>query len=163
MPHGQQIFDIYKEAKITHPDIDEWLSQAIALEYNPELVNYIQVGSLCSTTREPWETIRAFEKVVVVLNGRPVFCDVMQDLDIKEIAYAVAVLKAYFPDEMFNDVVSQYIAIEAIEEGFVILPENLEFAQRFLPVTYLDRDQEQIQQLYLDEVAAYTVLLGGKN
>lgn len=159
--HGMKVFDFYLSAKAKHKDIDDWLSESISLEFGNDKLDIISASSACFTSDRPWEDFRVFEKVALVLNDRYVFGDIVQDLDVKEIAYAVTLLKKMFPDNLFNDEVSKFIAIEAADEGFVILPEVLEFAQRFIPVTYLDRAQEQIQMAYLQEVEDYKALMDG--
>lgn len=161
--HGMQVVNCYLTAKAKYPDIDEWLAQSVSDEFGEDKMDAIRAMSACFTTDRPWEDFRVFEKVVLTLNDRLVFGDIVQDLDIKEIAYAVEILKKMFPSNMFNDEVSKYIAIEATQEGFVILPECLEFAQRFIPVTYMARDQEQVQGLYLEEVEAYKHMRNGSD
>ena len=157
--HGVEVFNLYLHAKEQYPDLDDWEPESVMAEYGEEGRDAIMVAKFCFTTRMPWEDMQVFEKTVVVLNGRPLFGDVMQDLDVREISFAVDMMKAIFPDELFNDVIAKYIAIEATHEGFVILPENLGFAQRFVPVIYLSREQEHVQLAYLEEVETYKQLL----
>lgn len=153
--YALKAIDYYLSIKAQFPDIDSWTAESVVAEFGEENMNTIKAIGTCFTTDVPWEDFRVFEKVVLCLNDRLVFGDIVQDLDIKEIALAVHVMKKLFPEKQFNDEVSKYIAIEAVQEGFVILPEELEFAQRFIPVTYLTREQEQVQTLYLQEVEDY--------
>lgn len=161
--HGMQVVNCYLTAKKKYPDIDEWLAISVMHEFDEEQASAILAMGCCYTTDRPWEDFRVFEKVVLVLNERLVFGDIIQDLDIKEIAYAICILKRLFPDKLFNDEIAKYIAIEATQEGFVVLPPELSFAQRFIPITYLKRDQEQIQALYLEEVEGYKSLMDGSD
>lgn len=156
---GMQVFEYYMQAKAQHPDIDEWLPESVTLEFGEDNLDTIMAAKYCFTSDMPWEDMRVFEKVVLVLNGRLVFGEIMQDLDVREIAYAVAVMKRLFPENLFNDEIAKYIAIEATQEGFVVLPPEIGFAQRFLPMVYLSREQEQVQMAYLQEVADYVQLI----
>jgi hypothetical protein len=158
-----KVIEFYLSAKAKHPDIDDWLAESVVAEYGYDSLDAIQAIRACFVTDLPWEEFRVFEKVVLVLNDRLVFGEIVQDLDIKEIAYAVSILKGMFPENMFNDEISKYIAIEATQEGFIVLPEELEFAQRFIPVSYLTREQEQVQMAYLQEVADYKKMADGSD
>lgn len=158
---GVQALQAYLDIKKDHPDIDEWLSTSITATFGDAMLDIIQAGSVCYTTLEPWETPLAFEKVVIVLNGRMVLGDISQDIDIREIFYAVKVLKATFPDKQFNDYVTKFIAAIAVNDGYAVLPELLSFVQPFLPVKKLTAAQEKIQQMYLSECYSYAALLEG--
>ena len=162
--HGLQIFKLYDDLKTVYPDIDKWEAESVALElpHIDEADDIIPAISLCENTREPWEDVLVFQKVCLLINGRMVFFDVEQNMSIREIAYAVTILKKRYPDELFNDDVSKYIATEAIEEGFVVLPESISFAQRYVPNIFIDPEQEAVQRAYLNEASNYTDLMNDK-
>lgn len=152
---GQAAFNLYAKIKAAEPDIDDWLTEVVAHEYGYELADIIQAVSVCTTTQAPWEDVDVFQNVVLVLNGRPVFGDMLQDITIKEIAYAVLCLKRQFPDENFNDDVAKYIAFEAIEDGLMFLPDILKFAQSHITIENLNEDQRAMQRLYMQEIMDY--------
>jgi hypothetical protein len=151
------MFSRYNKAKKEHPDIDEWSASTVFEEFGDD-ADAILAGSTCETSELPWEDDSVFEKVVLVLNHRPVMADIRQTLSTKEIAYAVKVLKEKYPEDTFNDVVTKYIAYTAAEEGFAVMPDVLSFAQRFLPVIRLSEEQESIQEMYLTEVEEYIAI-----
>ena len=158
---GTDIFTFYRQAKKKYPDFDTWIAEAIRAEYGNDYVDPLMTAKICSTKRLPWEDPVVFEKVCVVINGRPVLADLDQDITIKEISFAIDVLKEEFPKDEFNDSVAHYVAAQAGEEGMCILPDNLLFAQRFIPNIFLNDGQRKIQQAYLDEVADYATLMKG--
>lgn len=154
---GSKMMDRYDKAKKEHPDIDEWSAATVFEEFGDD-ADAILAGSTCEITDAPWEDPAVFEKVVLVLNHRPVMADMRQEVSVKEIAYAVKTLKQRYPDDGFNDVVCKYIAGVAAEEGFAVLPTEIEFSQRFLPVIKLSPEQEEIQSAYLTEVNDYIAM-----
>ena len=159
--HGLQIFKLYDDLKVAYPDIDKWEAESIALEvpHIEEADDIIPAVSLCENTREPWEDLLVFQKLCLLINGRLVFFDVEQNLTIREIAYAVSIIKQRYPNELFNDEVSKYIATEAIEEGFVVLPEVISFAQRYIPNYFISPEQEPVQMAYINEANNYIDLM----
>lgn len=159
--HGMQVFKYYENIKYVYPDIDSWDHESIEAELTNTVnsADLIYAVSLCENTLYPWEQLLVFQKICLLLNDRNVFFDVKQDISVKEIAYAVTCLKKRYPDHLFNDEVSAYIATEALEEGFVVLPHILSFSQRFIPNIFISSDQEVVQQAYLNEVENYATLL----
>lgn len=151
------MFNLYDKAKKEHPDIDEWSAATVFEEFGDD-ADAILAGSACEVSEAPWEDPTVFEKVVLVLNHRPVMADMRQDLSVKEIAFAVKELKSRYPEDQFNDLVAKYIASVAAEEGFAVLPDEVEFSQRFLPVIKLSPEQESIQEAYLTEVNDYIAM-----
>lgn len=156
---GPEVFSVYKKAKKKFPDLDTWVAEAISSEFGYDLLPVIMTGKIAFTTRLPWENVTVFENIVLVLNGREALPDIDQDISIKEIAYAVKCLKAQFPNDDFNDFVCQYIAAEAGEEGIAILPPELKSSQRFIPTLYLNKEQQEVQRLYLDEIKEYIKIM----
>lgn len=146
-----------------YPDIDTWEAESVAKELGEDKVDAIQAAMLCEMCMAPWEDMTVFSKVALTLNDRLIYGDAQQDLDIKEIAYAVDIMKAEYPDNLFNDEVAKYIACEAIDEGFVVLPVSLAFAQHLIPNVFINPEQEQVQILCLNEVNAYKALLDGSD
>lgn len=158
---GQDMFVAYDAAKKKFKDFDDWVSEAVRAEFGDALVDPLMSAKICKTKRLPWEDPTVFEKVAIVLNGRPVIANLDQDLSVKEIAFAVTVLKKEFPDDLFNDSVAKYIAAEAGEEGICVLPKELEFAQRYIPVIYLNKVQQQTQLDYQSEIEDYITIMQG--
>lgn len=156
---GKEIFTEYKKAKATHPDFDTWVAEAIREEYGPEFVPPLMAAKICYTTRLPWENVEVFENIVLVMNGRDAIPGIDQDISIKEIAFAVATLREEFPDDEFNDFICQYFAAEAGEEGIVVLPPELSSGQRFIPMIYLNEEQQQVQNMYLEEIRDYVKVM----
>jgi hypothetical protein len=156
---GKEIFETYNRLKAEHPDLDEWVSEAIALEFGEDMLDVIHTAAVCHESYLPWLDWRAFEKVAVVINGREVIGDIVQDLDPKEIAYAALVLKAYFPDHEYDEEVCRYMALILADSGLVIAPPQLDFLQPYLPMVKLDADQEKVQEIYLSRVLEYIRLM----
>ncbi len=155
------MFDAYLRAKRTHPDIDNWDATAIRCEY-PDNADEINAGSICATTSLPWEAPIVFEKVALVMNDRPVLWDVEQALSPAEVTFAVSRLKQKYPDEAFNDTVVNHIIKICGDYGLVIMPDELSFAQPFIPLKHLSDDQQRIQTLYLREVKDYLISKGAE-
>lgn len=156
---GPEIFKAYKEAKAKFPDFNTWVAEAIRAEFGDDYVAPLMTAKILATTRLPWENPTVFENVALTLNGREVFPDVEQDISVKEIAFAVRCMKSEYPEEDFNDYVCQYFAAEAGEEGIAVLPEELSSAQRFIPLLYLDKEQQSIQNEYLAEIRDYVTYM----
>ena len=156
---GKEIFTEYKKAKAQFSDFDTWIAEAIREEYGPEFVAPLMAAKICKTSRLPWENVEVFENIVLVMNGREALPGVDQDVSVKEIAFAVAVLKKEFPDDEFNDFICQYFAAEAGEEGIAILPPELSSGQRFIPMIYLNEEQQQVQKMYLEEIRDYVNIM----
>lgn len=159
--HGANVFKYYNNIKKVYPDIDTWEHEAIEEELRgkEDSADVVFAVGLCDTTQKPWEDLLIFQKVALILNDRRVFFDIKQDLDIKEISYAVQCLKEQYPEELFNDEVAQYIATEALDEGFLVMPKELHFVQRYIPNLFINPEQEKMQKLYLNEVHNYTALM----
>lgn len=152
---GPEIFAEYKKAKEKFKDFDTWVAEAVRSEFGDDLVAPLMAAKIAKTTRLPWENPVVFENVALVLNGREVIPDVTQDISVKEIAFAVKCLRTEFPDDDFNDYVCQYFAAEAGEEGMTVLPPELKSAQRFIPPIFLNKEQQAIQNEYLEETKVY--------
>ena len=159
--HGLAVFKLYDNLKKVYPDLDTWEAESYGDTFSniENAKDILPVVVLCETTRLPWEDLLVFQKVCLIINERDVFFDIKQDLSINEIAYAVSILKQRYPDELFNDSVSEYIATEAIDEGFVVLPHVIHFAQRFIPNYYINKDQEELQRIHLQEAENYKTLM----
>ena len=97
--YALKAIDYYLSIKAQFPDIDSWTAESVVAEFGEENMNTIKAIGTCFTTDVPWEDFRVFEKVVLCLNDRLVFGDIVQDLDIKEIALAVHVMKKLFPEK----------------------------------------------------------------
>jgi hypothetical protein len=154
-PNLNQAYDHLKKVV---PDIDTWESLSIRLEYGDEACERINTLILCGETEEPWTTWQAFEKVAIVLNGRQLLGDVVQELDSREIAYTVSILKESYPNENFNDDVCDFMVGILLNEGFLVAPPTLSFLQPFLPLRKLNTDQQKIQAAYIMEVEDYVRL-----
>lgn len=156
---GPEVFRLFDECKKKNKDLDTWVAEAVRAEFGEDKLPAIMAAKICYNSRLPWENATVFENIALVLNGREVFPEIDQDITVKEIAYAVKVLKEKFPDEEFNDYVCQYWAAEAGEEGIAVLPPELKSAQRFIPPLFLNDEQQTIQNLYLEEIADYIEIL----
>lgn len=156
---GTEIFRKYDEAKAKFPDFDSWISEAVREEFGEDLRSALMAAKICKTTRLPWENPDVFEKIAIVLNGREVLPDVIQDASMKEITFAVQVLQKEFPEDAFNDMVCTYFVAEAQEEGMCIFPECMSFAQPYMPPIFLTDEQQTIQNQYLEECKVYSEYL----
>lgn len=152
------IFSLYNAISAEHPDISDWEAESIALEFGADMVDYVCACNLLFHTDLPWENWRAFEKVCAVLNDRPVLGDVVQDMDSKEINFAVHIMKKYFPDEAFNDEVCGFMIAELLDDGVMVCPPTLSFLQDFIPKRFLTKEQEQLQLAYMNEMDTYTAI-----
>ena len=156
---GPEIFTEYDKAKQKFKDFDTWVAEAIRAEFGDDLVGPLMAAKIAKTSRLPWENPTVFENIVLVLNGRDALPDIDQDVSVKEIAFAVKCLKKEFPDDDFNDYVCQYWAAESGEEGIAVLPPELKSAQRFIPAIYLSKEQQSIQNAYLEEIRDYVNIM----
>lgn len=156
---GPEIFTEYNKAKQKFKDFDTWVAEAIRAEFGNDLVAPLMAAKIAKTSRLPWENPTVFENIVLVLNGRDALPDIDQDVSVKEIAFAVKCLKKEFPDDDFNDYVCQYWAAESGEEGIAVLPPELKSAQRFIPAIYLNKEQQSIQNAYLEEIRDYVSIM----
>ena len=159
--HGFKCITEFLSEKARNPEMGSWLATTMFETFGQEKADRLMAIEAMFTDNRAWEDIRLFEKVVLVLNGRMLFADIMQELDVKEISYAVHIMRETFPERMFNDEVSKYIAIMATKEGVLVLPPPIHFAQRFLPLIKLDKGQEQVAMAILHECTDYTDLMEG--
>lgn len=156
---GLEVFDLYDEAKIKFPDLDEWDATAIREEFGILNQGPLMSAKICKTTRLPWTDATVFENVALVLNGREALPDIDQDISIKEIAFAVACLVHEFPEDYFEEPILKYFAAEAGEEGMAILPPELQEGQKYIPPMYLTNEQQKIQNAYLAECKDYVKIM----
>lgn len=77
----------------------------------------------------PFEEWHVFEKVAIAFNDREIQFDLTQDLAVHELAWAVDAMRFIDPQTPFSEEVAAYVAANAREEGFVVLPTALAFAQ----------------------------------
>lgn len=156
---GTEIFKEYERAKEKFPDLDNWVSEAICDEFGEDMRSVLMAAKICKTTTLPWTNPDVFEKIAIVLNGREVLPDIIQDATMKEITFAVQVLQKEFPDEEFGELLHTYFAAEADEEGMCILPPCLSFAQYKISPVFLNSEQQHIQNEYLEECKVYSEFL----
>lgn len=98
---------------------------------NEESKNKLMAIKVVMANEYFWNEWEVFEKVCTALNSRvPVF-QTMDDLSIGELALAVH-LVSKLKRRPFGIEVKAYVASEAQEEGYVMLPEVLSFAQEQL-------------------------------
>lgn len=154
---GTEIFRQYDLAKEKFPDFDTWVSEAVHDEFGEDLRDVLMAAKICKTTRLPWENPDVFEKIALVLNGRMVLPNVIQDATMKEITFAVECLQKEFPDDEFSDLLHTYFIAEADEEGMVVLPPCLSFVK--MPPVFLNEEQQHIQNEYLEECKVYSEFL----
>lgn len=156
---GREIFHAYADAKKKYSDFDTWIAEAIRDEYGEDMVAPLMSAKIAKTSKLPWDNPVVFEKIALTLNGRMVLPDIDQDISVKEIAFAVKCLKQEFPDDDFDTKVLQYFAAEAGEEGIAILPPELKEAQSLIPPIFLNKEQQAIQNAYLDEIKDYVEVM----
>ena len=75
-----------------------------------------------------FDSARVFEKVCVAFSGRIVDWGHIQEVRVHDIAATIALVTRFVMDLDFSDDVKAYIAASAIRDGYLILPENLAFA-----------------------------------
>lgn len=156
---GTEIFRLYDAAKEKFPDFDSWVSEAVRDEFGEDKRDALMAAKICKTTRLPWENPDVFEKIALVMNGRTILPDVIQDASMKEITFAVQVLKKEFPEDDYNDTMCTYFVAEAEEEGMCVFPPCLSFAQPLMSPRFLTEKQQSIQNEYLEECKVYSEFL----
>jgi len=156
---GTEIFRKYDEVKAKFPDFDTWISEAVYDEFGEEMRDSLMAAKICKTTTLPWTSPDVFEKIAIVLNGRPVIAGVIQDATMKEITFAVEVLKKEFPNDEYNELLVKYFIAEADEEGMVVMPPCLSFVSSLRKPVFLTPEQQHIQNEYLEECKVYSEYL----
>ena len=98
---------------------------------NEESKNKLMAVKVLMANESFWIRWEVFEKVCVAFNDRvPVF-QIMDDLSMGELALGVTIANRLKQRE-FGIEVKAYVASEATEEGYVMMPEALSFAQEQL-------------------------------
>lgn len=78
---------------------------------------------------------RVFEKVVLALNDKIVEPHIDQELDIADIAFAIEEIESVIGVEKnFSSDIRALVAIVAFDDGLVLLPGNIDFAQEELDI-----------------------------
>lgn len=95
----------------------------------PENMDKIFAVRAVLKTDEFHSNPRIFEKVCLAFNGRVVDWGMVQRPRIHEMAMTVALVSKYLRDEMFAPEIEMFIAGTALEDGFVLLPAVLGFAE----------------------------------
>ena len=135
----------------------ETLWETIRKDYltypNDEAKNKLMVVKVLLANEGFWTEWEIFEKVCVTLNDRVPAFHTMEDLSVAELALAVT-LASKLKKRAFGPEVQAYVASEAQEDGYVLLPEVLGFAQEKLNYLMQGTFGEQI----LDELKAINPL-----
>lgn len=95
------------------------------IEPDETLKNVIQALQVTCKTNYPFEMWHVFEKVGHAFNGNLIDFDVVQPLELDEIALTVKILRAIRPKEEFSDEIAGYTAASAQLCGVVKLPSDL--------------------------------------
>jgi hypothetical protein len=98
---------------------------------NEESKNKLMAIKVVMANEYFWQEWEVFEKICVAFNSRVPIFQTMDDLSIGELALAVH-LVSKLKKRPFGIEVKAYVASEAQEEGYVMLPEVLSFAQEQL-------------------------------
>ena len=98
---------------------------------NEESKNKLMAVKVLLANESFWIRWEVFEKVCVAFNDRVPTFQVMDDLSMGELTLGVALANKIKHRE-FGIEVKAYVASEATEEGYVMLPEALSFAQEQL-------------------------------
>lgn len=91
--------------------------------------NKIRAVQMLRISNKCYTDFRVFEKIVLALNDIPIDWDMVELAEPEEVGYAIHEIKNIYPDAEFGREVAAYIAAICAQEGFVILPPPLEFAQ----------------------------------
>ena len=113
----------------------ETLWETIRKDYgtypNDEAKNKLMAAKTIMANDYFWQEWEVFEKACSAFNDRiPTFSS-MEELSVAEMAWGVQVASK-LKDRTFGNEVQAYVASRAHEEGYVLLPEVLKFAQRYL-------------------------------
>lgn len=98
---------------------------------NEEAKNKLMAIKVVMANESFWHEWEVFEKVCSAFNGRIPSFSIMEDLSVAELALGVQLVSKLKRRE-FQDEVKAYVASDAFEEGYVLLPEPLDFAQEYL-------------------------------
>lgn len=98
---------------------------------NDEAKNKLMAVKVLLANDSFWSEWEVFEKICVAFNDRVPTFSTMEDLSIAELALGVA-LANKIKKRTFGNEVRAYVASEAQEDGYVLLPEVLSFAQETL-------------------------------
>lgn len=101
----------------------------VGVKVPPSNVDAIMAIKTLRNSDAFWTRYRAFLAVVVALGNRQVDFSTWNDVNIADIASAVDLVSFYVRTMEFSDEIKAYIAGVAIDNGFVVLPEQLSFAQ----------------------------------
>lgn len=98
----------------------------------PRLVkDMILAIKLCLTNTMPWDHWHIFDKVIMTFNNEIPNFEVMQKPSLGEITLGVEAMNK-IKANIFSEEIQNYIAIVAREDGYLVLPEVLSFAQEKL-------------------------------
>ena len=140
------------QADISNPDVNAiYLSDLITshwgedwMEWEPETIietakqdgidiPSINLGKLfairaCRKTSEHLENPRVFEKIALAFASRVVDFGIVQRPRVHDVAVAAALIKNHLGGGEFKGAISSYIAGLALDDGYVMLPSDLMFA-----------------------------------
>jgi hypothetical protein len=125
----------------SHKDWMEWEPETIWHEMEnhldttsiiPRTVKDIVMSvKLCLLNNMTWEKWNVFEKVVMAFNNETPIFEVVQKPSLGQISLTIEILNKIKPN-IFADEVKLYIAAVAHNDGYIVIPDNLKFAQEEL-------------------------------
>ena len=98
---------------------------------NEESKNKLMAIKVLMASESFWNDWEVFEKICIAFNDRVPNFHVMDDLSTAELTLAVR-LASKLKKRSFGSEVQAYVASEGSEDGYILLPEDLAFAQEKL-------------------------------
>lgn len=96
-----------------------------------------------------WVYWEVFEKICAALSGRVPSFDTRDDLSIGELSLGVSIANRIKKRE-FEHEVKAYVSVEAMQEGYVLLPKPLAFAQDILDDLIKNTEGADVKKKLLD-------------
>lgn len=100
--------------------------------FNSHEIDRIMAARLVIHATEPFTEWHVFLAVATALNNLTPDWDEPMDLSVAELAWAADAMRYMDPVTPFSDEVASFVAMALHEEGFVVTPEPLKFAQECL-------------------------------
>lgn len=112
------------------------------------VLDKIQAGITLKTTSAFWNDIVVFEKVALALNNRRVSFEEYQDLSPGEMTWAMVETRFIDSGESLGDDVKVYIAMRLRDEGYTLVPQDIEYDRRAVGTPVPPQGvQEQLDKL----------------
>lgn len=143
---------------------DEWLDWEpetilTTAEIDGVLIDQVNLGKLFAIrsllkTDEFFREPRIFEKICVAFSDKIVDFGVLQMPKLYEIAGTVALIEKKFRSIEYSDAVAIYTAMIAVDEGFLLLPPELNFAGASFNIELISRLGEETMRLQDNIISA---------